>query len=91
MLVFPLSELPQLARGKGNKIIGIPAKRLASREEFVVALAVVPQGASLTAHAGKRYIVLKPSDLDGYQGERGRRGGKLPRGFQRVDRVEVNS
>jgi topoisomerase-4 subunit A len=91
MLVFPLSELPQLARGKGNKIIGIPAKRVVSREEFVVALAVVPQGASLTAHAGKRYIVLKPTDLDGYQGERGRRGNKLPRGFQRVDRIEVNS
>ncbi len=89
MLVFPLSELPEMARGKGNKIIGIPAKRIAAREEFVVALAVVPQGESLTAHAGKRYIVLKPSDLDTYQGERGRRGSKLPRGFQRVDRVEV--
>ncbi|MCU7803937.1 MAG: DNA topoisomerase IV subunit A [Candidatus Thiodiazotropha sp. (ex Lucinoma borealis)] len=90
MLVFPVTELPQLARGKGNKIISIPPKRVASREEFVVALAVVPQEGSLIAHAGKRYIVLKPSDLDNYQGERGRRGGKLPRGFQRVDRVEVN-
>ncbi|MCU7932698.1 MAG: DNA topoisomerase IV subunit A [Candidatus Thiodiazotropha sp. (ex Codakia rugifera)] len=90
MLVFPVTELPQLARGKGNKIISIPPKRVTSREEFVVALAVVPQGGSLTAHAGKRYIVLKPSDLDNYQGERGRRGGKLPRGFQRVDRVEVS-
>jgi topoisomerase-4 subunit A len=90
MLVFPVSELPRLARGKGNKIISIPAKRVFSREEFVVALAVVPRGSSLTAHAGKRYIVLKPSDLDGYQGERGRRGAKLPRGFQRVERVEVN-
>ncbi|MBT3046944.1 MAG: DNA topoisomerase IV subunit A [Candidatus Thiodiazotropha sp.] len=90
MLVFALHELPQLARGKGNKIINIAAKRVAARDEFVVAVALVPQGGSLTAHAGKRYIVLKPSDLDSYQGERGRRGGKLPRGFQRVDRVEVN-
>ncbi|MEJ2692910.1 MAG: DNA gyrase C-terminal beta-propeller domain-containing protein, partial [Candidatus Thiodiazotropha sp.] len=89
MLVFPLSELPEMARGKGNKIIGIPANRVASRDEFVVAATVVPQGQSLTAHAGKRYIVLKPGDLDQYQGERGRRGNKLPRGFQRVDRVEV--
>ncbi len=89
MLVFPVAELPQLARGKGNKIIAIPPKRVADREEFIVALAVVPQGGSLTAHAGKRYIVLKPADLDSYQGERGRRGAKLPRGFQRVDRVEV--
>lgn len=91
MLVFPVSELPQLSRGKGNKIISIPPKRVAVREEFVVALAIVPQGGSLIAHAGKRYIALKPSDLDNYQGERGRRGGKLPRGFQRVDRVDVNS
>ncbi|MBV2121020.1 MAG: DNA topoisomerase IV subunit A [Candidatus Thiodiazotropha sp. (ex Ctena orbiculata)] len=90
MLVFPVGELPKLAKGKGNKIISIAPKRVAAREEFVVAIAVVPKGDSLTAHAGKRYIVLKPADLDGYQGERGRRGGKLPRGFQRVDRVEVS-
>ncbi|MET0010321.1 MAG: DNA topoisomerase IV subunit A, partial [Candidatus Thiodiazotropha sp. 6PLUC4] len=90
MLVFPVAELPKLARGKGNKLISIPPKRVAAREEFVVAIAVVPKGGSLTAHAGKRYIVLKPSDLDGFQGERGRRGAKLPRGFQRVDRVEVS-
>ncbi|MBW9256875.1 MAG: DNA topoisomerase IV subunit A [Candidatus Thiodiazotropha sp. (ex. Lucinisca nassula)] len=90
MLVFPVGELPKLPKGKGNKIISIAPKRVAAREEFVVAIAVVPKGGSLTAHAGKRYIVLKPADLDGYQGERGRRGGKLPRGFQRVDRVEVS-
>ncbi len=90
MLVFPVAELPELTRGKGNKIIGIPAKRVETREEFVVAIAVVPVNGSLTAHAGKRHITLKPSDLDNYQGERGRRGNKLPRGFQRVERVEVS-
>ncbi|MEN8178421.1 MAG: DNA topoisomerase IV subunit A [Pseudomonadota bacterium] len=89
MLVFPVAELPELARGKGNKIIGIPGKRVETREEFVVTLAAVPAGGSLTAHAGKRHITLKPADLDSYQGERGRRGNKLPRGFQRVERVEV--
>jgi topoisomerase-4 subunit A len=90
MLVFPVAELPELTRGKGNKIIGIPAKRVETREEFVVAIAVVPVNGSLTAYAGKRHITLKPSDLDNYQGERGRRGNKLPRGFQRVERVEVS-
>jgi topoisomerase-4 subunit A len=89
MLVFPISELPALSRGKGNKIIGIPSKRVAGREEFVVAIASVPEGGSLTAFSGKRHITLKGSDLDHYQGERGRRGGKLPRGFQKVDEVEV--
>ena len=89
MLVFPVSELPMMARGKGNKIIAIPGKRVQAREEFVVALALVPQGRSLIAYSGKRHVRLKPADLDAYQGERGRRGNKLPRGFQKVDAVEV--
>ncbi|WP_428605775.1 DNA topoisomerase IV subunit A [Sedimenticola sp.] len=89
MLCFPVSELPALSRGKGNKIIGIPAKRVEDRIEFVVAVACVPEGGRLTAHSGKRFITLKLSDLEHYQGERGRRGSKLPRGFQKVDRVEV--
>ena len=55
----------------------------------MVALAVIAEGQSLTAYAGKRHIVLKPADLDSYQGERGRRGNKLPRGFQRVDSIEA--
>ncbi|MBL3589416.1 MAG: DNA topoisomerase IV subunit A [gamma proteobacterium endosymbiont of Lamellibrachia anaximandri] len=89
MLVFPVAELPELSRGKGNKIIGIPGKRVESRQEFVVALTVVPEGGHLKVCAGKRHITLKPADLDNYQGERGRRGNKLPRGFQRVDSLQV--
>jgi topoisomerase-4 subunit A len=89
MLVFPVSELPELARGKGNKILGIPAKRAQAREEFLVAVACVPEGGGLTVYAGKRYLNIKASDLDAYEGERGRRGHKLPRGFQNVDRVAV--
>ncbi|WP_335341547.1 DNA topoisomerase IV subunit A [Sedimenticola selenatireducens] len=89
MLSFPITELPALSRGKGNKIIGIPSKRVELREEFVIAVASVPEGGRLTAHSGKRFITLKESDLEHYQGERGRRGSKLPRGFQRVERVEI--
>lgn len=89
MLVFPVSELPALSRGKGNKIIAIPSARVAKREEYVVAIASVPEGGRLTAFSGKRYISLKGSELDHYQGERGRRGSKLPRGFQKVDAVSV--
>jgi len=91
MLVFPVSELPVLSRGKGNKIIGIPAKRVEAREEYVVALAVVPQRGKLTAYSGKRHFTLKSGDLDAYGGERGRRGNKLPRGFQKVDALSVES
>ena len=89
MLVFPASELPVLARGKGNKIISIPPKRAAAGEELVVAVASVPAGGKLVAYSGKRFIRLSASDLDAYQGERGRRGNKLPRGFQKVDKIEV--
>ena len=89
MLVFPLADLPQLAKGKGNKIINIPSSRVQAREEFVVAVAVIGEGEQLLVHSGKRYLNLKLSDLEHYRGERGRRGNKLPRGFQKVDRVEV--
>ena len=89
LLVFPVTELPQLARGKGNKIMNIPSARVKSREEFVVAVAVINPGQALTLYSGKRHITLKATDLDHYRGERGRRGNKLPRGFQKVDQVEV--
>jgi len=89
MLVFPVSELPELPRGKGNKIISIPAARAKVREEYITALAVVPDGCSLTIRSGKRHFTLRPTDLDIYQGERGRRGKMLPRGFQRVESVDV--
>lgn len=91
LLVFPVSELPALSRGKGNKIMGIPSARLKAREEFVLAVVVVKPGDTLVVHAGKRHLGLKQSDLEHYRGERGRRGNKLPRGFQKVDRVEIQS
>jgi topoisomerase IV subunit A len=91
LLVFPLRDLPQLSKGKGNKILSVPAARVRTREEFVIALQVLPPGSSLALTAGKRTLTLKPSDLEHYRGERGRRGNKLPRGFQKVDAVLVES
>ena len=85
LLVFPIADLPEMPRGKGNKIIAIPAAKGAERLEWLVGLAVVREGGSLTIASGKRTFTLKPADLDLYQGERGRRGKALPRGFQRVD------
>ena len=89
MLIFPISDLPRLARGKGNKIINIPTKRVAERIEFVSAMAVLSLDSVLTIYAGRRHHNLKPTDLDHYRGERGRRGNKLPRGFQNVDKISV--
>ncbi|MGP0173236.1 DNA topoisomerase IV subunit A [Pseudomonas sp. NCHU5208] len=89
LLLFPVRDLPQLGKGKGNKIIGIPGERVASREEYLTDLAIVPGGANLVLQAGKRTLTLKADDLEHYKGERGRRGNKLPRGFQRVDQLLV--
>jgi len=89
LLLFKVADLPQLGKGKGNKIIGIPGERVASREEYLTDLAVLPVGATLILQAGKRTLSLKADDLEHYKGERGRRGNKLPRGFQRVDSLLV--
>ncbi|WP_375056986.1 DNA topoisomerase IV subunit A [Zobellella sp. DQSA1] len=91
MLLFPLKDLPLLAKGKGNKIIGIPAAKVQAREDFIKQLVVVPQGVSVTLYAGKRKLTLKPADLEHYRGERGRRGALLPRGLQRVDGIELEA
>ena len=71
------------------KTMNIPPQKVKSRDEYVRFTVVVPQGTSLTLHAGKRHVTLKPADLENYHLARGRRGKKLPRGLQRVDRVEV--
>ena len=89
MLVFPLAELPALARGKGNKIIGIPSARAAAREELMVGVVVVEPGEVVQVTAGKQHLKLKYADLQHYRGERGRRGNKLPKGFQKVSGVSV--
>ncbi|MFT5577128.1 MAG: topoisomerase-4 subunit A, partial [Bermanella sp.] len=91
MLVFPIADLPEMARGKGNKMIGIPSARVAAREEYVVSAAVVGETDTLRVFSGKRYLSMKFSELQHYVGERGRRGNKLPRGFQKVDGLEINA
>ncbi|MFP6846395.1 MAG: DNA topoisomerase IV subunit A [Thalassolituus sp.] len=89
MLVFPAADLPQMARGKGNKMISINSARAASREELMVSAVAFHENDTLLVYAGKRHLKLKFADLEHYQGERGRRGNKLPRGFQNVDLMEV--
>lgn len=89
MLLFPIKDLPQLSKGKGNKIINIPSAKAKEREEFVSHLMAIPENATLTIYAGKRKLGLKPADLENFRGERGRRGGLLPRGLQRVTRIDI--
>ena len=89
LLVFPLADLPELPRGKGNKIINIPTADFRSGEEFLLGVQVVAGSQHLIVHAGQRHLRLKRGDLEGYIGERARRGKSLPRGFQRVDAISV--
>jgi topoisomerase-4 subunit A len=89
MLVIPLGDLPQMARGKGVKIINVPSAKLKAREEYVAAMDLIQDGEKLTVHAGKKHKTMKADEVDEHAGERGRRGRKLPRGYQKVDRVEV--
>jgi topoisomerase-4 subunit A len=85
ILAFPVKELPELPRGKGNKIMGIPSKKAASREELMTTVTVVPADESLVILSGQRHMKLTPKELKDYAGERGRRGLKLPRGYRTVD------
>jgi topoisomerase-4 subunit A len=89
MLVFPAKDLPTLVKGKGNKILQIPPVRAKARVELMTNLVVVPKGCELVIHSGKRFLRLNGKGLADYTGERGRRGRKLPRGFRKVDRVEI--
>ena len=89
MLVFPTTDLPELAKGKGNKMISIPSARVQSGDEWMVCVAVFSEEDYLIIHSGKRHLKLRFADLEHYVGERGRRGHKLPRGLQKVDRMEV--
>lgn len=89
MLLFPVSDLPQLAKGKGNKIISIAAAQRATGEDRLVYLAIVSPQAEVVLYVGKRKLTLRQQDLEKFRAERGRRGTLLPRGLQRIDRIEV--
>ncbi|MCC5851997.1 MAG: DNA topoisomerase IV subunit A [Alkalimonas sp.] len=89
MLVFPVQDLPQLSKGKGNKMLSIPSAKAASREEYVRLMTVIPADGGVVLTAGKRKLSLKAADLEHYRGERGRRGNKLPRGLQRIDQMAL--
>ncbi len=89
LLLFPVAELPELSRGKGNKIINIPSARAASGDEIVVAQAILGPDDALLVYSGKQFLRLKGADLEHYKGERGRRGNRLPRGYQRVDKLDI--
>ncbi len=88
LLVFPVADLPALARGKGNKLIQIPPADLAEETDYVVAVLSIPEQSPLKVVSGKRFLTLKAADIEHYTGSRAKRGLHLPRGFQRVEGLE---
>jgi topoisomerase-4 subunit A len=89
MLLFPVLDLPELPKGKGNKIIHVPPERAASREELLAHLTVLPKDAGVRLVSGRRNLTYRAEHLLYYHGTRGRRGLHLPRGFRRVDAIEI--
>jgi len=91
LLCFEMDELPELAKGKGNKLINIPTRKYKEGEEKLVAMAVVAEEGNLQVHTGTRMMTLKWDDLDDYYGERALRGRMLPKGWRKVERLSTEA
>ena len=85
MLIFPVKDLPELAKGKGNKIIS-----LSNADDSLAYMILITPETSITLYVGKRKLTLNPVDLQKFRAERARKGSALPRGLQKIDRIEVN-
>jgi topoisomerase-4 subunit A len=92
LLVFPVGEVPEMPRGKGNKLYDIPGKKARERSELMSAVAVVPPKASLVLWSGEVQKVLEWRELQDYRGERAQRGAVLRRGWpRRIERLEARA
>jgi topoisomerase-4 subunit A len=89
LLVFKVKDVPELARGKGNKLFDVPAKKFAKREDYLTGMTVVAKDKSLIVRSGDRKMTLAWGDLKDYRGERAQRGSVLPRGWRTVDMLET--
>lgn len=88
MLAFKVGDVPEMPRGKGNKLYDIPGKKSASRDEVLKGVAVVPPNGTLVLWAGEKQKTLSWNELKDYKGERAQRGSVLPRGWREIDHVE---
>jgi topoisomerase-4 subunit A len=88
MLAFKVSDVPEMPKGKGNKLFDIPSKKAASREEVLTGVAVVPPNGTLVLWSGEKQKTFSWADLKEFKGQRAQRGAVLPRGWRDIDRVE---
>ncbi|MGH8139212.1 MAG: DNA gyrase subunit A, partial [Steroidobacteraceae bacterium] len=89
MLAFKVNDVPEMPRGKGNKLFDIPGKKAAAREEVLTGIAVVPPNGKLSLWSGEKHKTLTWGELKDYRGQRAQRGAVLPRGWRQIDRVEA--
>ena len=89
LLVFPVKDVPELPRGKGNKLFDIPSKKFAEREDFITGMTVVAKDKSLVVRSGDRKMTIDWKDLKDYRGQRAQRGSVLPRGWRGVDSLDT--
>jgi topoisomerase-4 subunit A len=89
LLTFPVADVPEMEKGRGNLLFGVPGKKAKSLAELMIAVTVVGEGGKLAVHCGDRKMTIAWKDLEHYRGERGQRGAVLPRGWRKVDRVEA--
>src|SRR6188508_984143 len=89
LLVFPVKDVPELPRGKGNKLFDIPTQKFATREDFITGMTVVAKDKSLVVRSGDRKMTIDWKDLKDYRGQRAQRGAVLPRGWRSVDVLET--
>jgi len=90
MLVFSVKDLPVLSKGKGNKIVSIQSAQAEKHEDYLSYMALISSESSITLYVGKRKLTFKPIDIQKFRAERGRKGTLLPRGLQRIDRIEID-
>ncbi len=88
MIVFAVGDLPQMEKGKGDKVLAIPGAKVAKREEYLVGIAVIPENGKIRILAADKELAMKQEQIDKYISERGLRGAKLPKGYQEVKEVE---
>ena len=89
MLLIDSKDLPILSKGKGNKIINIDKKKFESRENKLVFIKTLQKGSDLKIYSGKQSYTVKAKDLENFVGTRGRKGNFLPKGYRRVEKLEV--
>ncbi|MDO8706776.1 MAG: DNA topoisomerase IV subunit A, partial [Sulfuricaulis sp.] len=89
MLVFKVKELPQMPKGKGNKILNVPTAKFAKNEEAIAGVVVLTEGKQMIVHTAKGALTVTPEEIDLYEGDRAQRGGRLPKGYQEVKGIET--